>query len=139
MAHQRSNVQTFKRSNAPAQPSRRYRGLIPDLRDGEAVVLLQRRHAAVLRTEATGGETSVLFTTDPHLTRQALSLAARRLGLQDLAVARHVLYLPELPVLGSGKTDYVTLQSVDPLLGAANDGLLQAAEPARPYSVGPAR
>jgi acyl-[acyl-carrier-protein]-phospholipid O-acyltransferase/long-chain-fatty-acid--[acyl-carrier-protein] ligase len=99
----------------------------------------QGRHAAVLRTEATGGETSVLFTTDPHLTRQALSLAARRLGLQDLAVARHVLYLPELPVLGSGKTDYVTLQSVDPLLGAANDGLLQAAEPARPYSVGPAR
>jgi acyl-[acyl-carrier-protein]-phospholipid O-acyltransferase/long-chain-fatty-acid--[acyl-carrier-protein] ligase len=96
------------------------------------------RHAAVLRTEA-GGETSVLFTTDPGLTRHALSLAARRLGLQDLAVARHVLYLPELPVLGSGKTDYVTLQSVDPFAGAANDGLLKAAEPPRPYSVGPGR
>jgi acyl-[acyl-carrier-protein]-phospholipid O-acyltransferase / long-chain-fatty-acid--[acyl-carrier-protein] ligase len=93
------------------------------------------QHAAVLRTPPGGGETSVLFTTDAHLTRHALSLAARRLGLQDLAVARQVVYLPELPVLSSGKTDYVTLQSVDLAAAAANDGrLLRAAEPARPYS-----
>jgi acyl-[acyl-carrier-protein]-phospholipid O-acyltransferase / long-chain-fatty-acid--[acyl-carrier-protein] ligase len=79
------------------------------------------RHAAVLRTEAAGGETCVLFTTDPQLTRHVLSLAARRLGLQDLAVARHIVHLAELPVLGSGKTDYVTLQSVDLAASAAND------------------
>jgi acyl-[acyl-carrier-protein]-phospholipid O-acyltransferase/long-chain-fatty-acid--[acyl-carrier-protein] ligase len=80
------------------------------------------RHAAILRTEASGGETSVLFTTDPALTRHALALAARKLGVADIAVARHVVYLPELPLLGSGKTDYVTLQNVDPQAAAANDG-----------------
>ncbi len=85
------------------------------------------RHAAVLRTESAGGETCVLFTTDRQLTRQALALAARRLGLQDLAVARHIVYLAELPVLGSGKTDYVTLQNVDHSAGAANDGVERSA------------
>jgi acyl-[acyl-carrier-protein]-phospholipid O-acyltransferase/long-chain-fatty-acid--[acyl-carrier-protein] ligase len=84
------------------------------------------RHAAVLRAEAAGGETSVLFTTDPGLNRHALTIAARRLGFADLAVARHVVYLPELPVLGSGKTDYVTLQSVDLSAAAANDGQLRS-------------
>jgi acyl-[acyl-carrier-protein]-phospholipid O-acyltransferase / long-chain-fatty-acid--[acyl-carrier-protein] ligase len=95
------------------------------------------QHAAVLWTQAAGGETCVLFTTDAQLTRQALALAARRLGLQDLAVARHLVYLAELPVLGSGKTDYVTLQNVDYAAGAANDGLLKAAEPARIYTTQP--
>jgi acyl-[acyl-carrier-protein]-phospholipid O-acyltransferase/long-chain-fatty-acid--[acyl-carrier-protein] ligase len=96
------------------------------------------RHAAVLRTEAAGGETCVLFTTDARLNRPALALAARRLGLQDLAVARHIVHLAELPVLGSGKTDYVTLQSVDYSAGAANDGLLKAAELRPTYKAGPA-
>lgn len=94
-------------------------------------------HAAILRTEAGGGETSVLFTTDPQLSRHALSVAARRLGMQDLAVARHIVYLPELPLLGSGKTDYVTLQSVDLSAAAANETMLKAAEPGRSYGGGP--
>jgi acyl-[acyl-carrier-protein]-phospholipid O-acyltransferase/long-chain-fatty-acid--[acyl-carrier-protein] ligase len=83
------------------------------------------RHAVVVRAESAGGETTVLFTTDPELTRHALTNAARELGRQDLAVARKVVWMPELPLLGSGKTDYVTLQSVDYAEHAAN-------EPGRP-------
>jgi acyl-[acyl-carrier-protein]-phospholipid O-acyltransferase/long-chain-fatty-acid--[acyl-carrier-protein] ligase len=91
------------------------------------------RHAAVLRTEAAGGETSVLFTTDAGLTRQALARSARKLGVADIAVARHVVYLPQLPVLGSGKTDYVTLQNVDPQAAAANDGRVKALDVQRTW------
>jgi acyl-[acyl-carrier-protein]-phospholipid O-acyltransferase/long-chain-fatty-acid--[acyl-carrier-protein] ligase len=91
-------------------------------------------HAAILCTEAAGGETSVLFTTDAQLTRHALAQTARRLGMQELAVARRIVYLPELPILGSGKTDYVTLQSMDVSAGAANDAMLKAAEPERRYT-----
>lgn len=82
------------------------------------------RHAVVLRTESAGGETTVLFTTDAQLTRQALTRAAREAGVQELAVARKVVCMQDLPVLGSGKTDYVTLQSLDLTEAAANEPVL---------------
>jgi acyl-[acyl-carrier-protein]-phospholipid O-acyltransferase/long-chain-fatty-acid--[acyl-carrier-protein] ligase len=69
-------------------------------------------HAAVLSMEETGGESTVLFTTDPALDRVVLQRAARQLGTQDLAVARRVVHVSELPLLGNGKTDYVTLRQV---------------------------
>lgn len=87
------------------------------------------RHAVVLRTESTGGETTVLFTTDPDLTRQTLAHAAREAGVQDLAVARKVVCMPDLPLLGSGKTDYVTLQSLDLTEAAANEPVLSLVPP----------
>lgn len=79
------------------------------------------QHAAVVRAESAGGETTVLFTTDPALTRSALLHAARALGKSELAAARRVVSMAEIPLLGSGKTDYVTLQSVDMQEVAAND------------------
>lgn len=69
-------------------------------------------HAAVLTMQATGGESTVLFTTDPALDRITLQRAARQLGVQDLTVARRVVHVAELPLLGNGKTDYVTLSQV---------------------------
>jgi acyl-[acyl-carrier-protein]-phospholipid O-acyltransferase/long-chain-fatty-acid--[acyl-carrier-protein] ligase len=92
----------------------------------------QCRHAVVLRTESAGGETTVLFTTDAQLTRQALMRAARESGVQDLAVARKVVCMPDLPVLGSGKTDYVTLQALDLTEAAANEPVLSLAIPEPP-------
>lgn len=79
------------------------------------------RHAAVVRAEPASGETTVLFTTDCALTRGALLHGARGLGRPDLTVARRVVWMPEIPLLGSGKTDYVTLQAVDMDETAAND------------------
>jgi acyl-[acyl-carrier-protein]-phospholipid O-acyltransferase/long-chain-fatty-acid--[acyl-carrier-protein] ligase len=68
------------------------------------------RHAAILVTHETGGESTVLFTTDRTLDRAALASAARELGAHDLAVARRVIHVEALPLLGNGKTDYVALR-----------------------------
>ena len=68
------------------------------------------KHAAVVEMTRSG-ESTVLLTTDPVLDRVALLHAARRINAQDLAVARRVLRVDTLPLLGSGKIDYVTLQN----------------------------
>jgi acyl-[acyl-carrier-protein]-phospholipid O-acyltransferase/long-chain-fatty-acid--[acyl-carrier-protein] ligase len=68
------------------------------------------KHAATVEELPGAGESTVLFTTDATLDRIGLHHAARRLGARDLAVARRVIHVPSLPLLGSGKTDYVTLK-----------------------------
>lgn len=70
------------------------------------------QHAAALELVSQSGESTVLFTTDPRLDRIALQKAMRELGAQDLAVARRVVRVATLPLLGSGKTDYVTLKAL---------------------------
>ncbi|MBX9629402.1 MAG: AMP-binding protein [Burkholderiales bacterium] len=70
------------------------------------------QHAAVLKLEASGGETTVLFTTDPTLQRGRLQKTARAQGDQDLAVARNIIRVAEIPLLGNGKTDYVRLMEL---------------------------
>jgi acyl-[acyl-carrier-protein]-phospholipid O-acyltransferase/long-chain-fatty-acid--[acyl-carrier-protein] ligase len=67
-------------------------------------------HAATVELVQQSGESTVLFTTDPDLTRMLLQKAARDLGGQELAVARRIVHVRELPLLGSGKTDYVRLR-----------------------------
>jgi len=69
-------------------------------------------HAASVLVVNELGESTVLFTTDPKLNRTALLQAARRLGGHELAVARNIVPVGELPRLGSGKTDYVALQKL---------------------------
>lgn len=69
-------------------------------------------HAATVELIQQSGESTVLFTTDAQLTRVALQKTARELGSQELAVARRVVHVRELPMLGSGKTDYVTLRQI---------------------------
>jgi acyl-[acyl-carrier-protein]-phospholipid O-acyltransferase/long-chain-fatty-acid--[acyl-carrier-protein] ligase len=70
------------------------------------------QHAATVELVAQSGESTVLFTTDTALTRAGLQKAARELGSQELAVARRIVHVRELPLLGSGKTDYVKLGQV---------------------------
>jgi acyl-[acyl-carrier-protein]-phospholipid O-acyltransferase/long-chain-fatty-acid--[acyl-carrier-protein] ligase len=67
-------------------------------------------HAATTRSDAAKGEAIVLFTTDPNLSREQLSAAARSLGAPDLAVPRVLQRIAEIPLLGTGKTDYVRLK-----------------------------
>ncbi len=81
-------------------------------------------HAAMLEILPGTGESTVLFTTDPGLSRGALQRSARVLGSQDLAVARRIAHVAELPLLGSGKTDYVALRS---LVGAVRPRLVESA------------
>jgi acyl-[acyl-carrier-protein]-phospholipid O-acyltransferase/long-chain-fatty-acid--[acyl-carrier-protein] ligase len=80
------------------------------------------RHAAVLRAEAASGETTVLFTTDPTLNRSALVRSARRLGRPELALSKSILWMPEIPILASGKTDYVALETMTVAANAPEAG-----------------
>jgi acyl-[acyl-carrier-protein]-phospholipid O-acyltransferase/long-chain-fatty-acid--[acyl-carrier-protein] ligase len=79
-------------------------------------------HAATIELVSQTGESTVLFTTDPKLDRIALQKAARELGAQDLAVARRVVHVTTLPLLGSGKTDYVRLRSLTDVRRSAEQG-----------------
>ncbi|HEU0188124.1 MAG TPA: bifunctional acyl-ACP--phospholipid O-acyltransferase/long-chain-fatty-acid--ACP ligase [Gallionellaceae bacterium] len=70
------------------------------------------QHAASTQSDAQRGENVLLFTTDAALTRDALKTAAQALGSPELAIARKIIHLKELPLLGTGKTDYVTLKNM---------------------------
>jgi acyl-[acyl-carrier-protein]-phospholipid O-acyltransferase / long-chain-fatty-acid--[acyl-carrier-protein] ligase len=69
-------------------------------------------HAASTRSDAAKGEAIVLFTTSSALSRDQLSAAAKSLGASELAVPRTIVCIPEIPLLGTGKTDYVRLKAM---------------------------
>ena len=69
-------------------------------------------HAATTRPDAAKGEALVLFTTDPSLGREQLIAAAKDAGAPELAVPRVIRFVSEIPLLGTGKTDYVQLKSL---------------------------
>jgi acyl-[acyl-carrier-protein]-phospholipid O-acyltransferase/long-chain-fatty-acid--[acyl-carrier-protein] ligase len=73
-------------------------------------------HAVVTRPDARKGEQLVLFTTRPDASPAALQSWGKSNGIAELALPRDVRVLDALPVLGTGKLDYVTMA------GMANGG-----------------
>ena len=67
-------------------------------------------HAASTQVDEARGENVVLFTTDMGLTRETLQAAARAGGWPEIAVPRKIKPVDALPLLGTGKIDYVTLK-----------------------------
>jgi acyl-[acyl-carrier-protein]-phospholipid O-acyltransferase/long-chain-fatty-acid--[acyl-carrier-protein] ligase len=68
------------------------------------------QHAASSQADASKGEALVLFTTDAALNRESLQKEARQLGMPELAVPKKIVPVAALPLLGTGKTDYVSLK-----------------------------
>ena len=52
----------------------------------------EQTHAATTQPDEAKGETIVLFTTDPALTRDLLATKARELGMPELAVPRKIVW-----------------------------------------------
>lgn len=65
------------------------------------------RHAVVARPDPKKGERLVLLTDNPEADRDALATFAREQGVAALGVPAVVLSVREVPLLGTGKTDYV--------------------------------
>lgn len=70
------------------------------------------QHAVIALPDAQRGEMLMLYTTDASLNRERLLAAARALGSQELAVPKKIQVIAALPLLGTGKTDYVSLKNL---------------------------
>ncbi|MDO8988468.1 MAG: bifunctional acyl-ACP--phospholipid O-acyltransferase/long-chain-fatty-acid--ACP ligase [Sideroxyarcus sp.] len=69
-------------------------------------------HGATTQPDGGRGEAIVLFTTDGALTRDALVESARKMGVSEITVPRKIQKVDALPLLGTGKTDHVTLKKM---------------------------
>jgi acyl-[acyl-carrier-protein]-phospholipid O-acyltransferase / long-chain-fatty-acid--[acyl-carrier-protein] ligase len=66
-------------------------------------------HAVVTRPDARKGEQLVLFTTQAGAIAPDLQAWGRTNGITELALPRDIRIVAALPVLGTGKLDYVTM------------------------------
>ncbi|MBW8754939.1 MAG: acyl-[ACP]--phospholipid O-acyltransferase [Sphingomonadales bacterium] len=82
---------------------------LPAVEGYAAAVWPGAEHAVVARPDAKKGEQLVLFTTAKAPDQKALQEWGRANGVTELMIPREVRALEALPVLGTGKIDYVTL------------------------------
>jgi acyl-[acyl-carrier-protein]-phospholipid O-acyltransferase/long-chain-fatty-acid--[acyl-carrier-protein] ligase len=77
-----------------------------------AAVWPDSRHAVVSLPDPKKGERLVLVTDAGGAEASALLDHAQAIGASELAVPRKIVQVSEIPVLGTGKTDYVAVQRV---------------------------
>lgn len=69
-------------------------------------------HAVVTRPDSKKGEQLVMFTTAPDAGYKALQVWAKANGVTELMIPRDIRIVEALPVLGTGKLDYVTMNAM---------------------------
>ena len=69
-------------------------------------------HAVVSIPDDRKGEALVLMTDNPDSTREELLSFAKKKGITELSVPRKIKMVDAVPLLGSGKTDYVAVQKL---------------------------
>jgi len=74
-----------------------------------ATVWPGQQHAVVTQPDPKRGEQLVLVTERVDATRATLAAAAREAGLPEIFVPRAIVVVPKLPILGTGKVDYVSV------------------------------
>ncbi len=67
-------------------------------------------HAAVALPDSRKGERIILFTDMADAKTEEMLAWAKTHGASELAVPKRIVSIDEIPLLGSGKTDYVALQ-----------------------------
>ena len=70
------------------------------------------RHAVIALPDPKKGERLVLVTDRRDADAAPLVAHAKQIGAPELAVPRKIIRVQEIPVLGTGKTDYVALQRI---------------------------
>ena len=86
--------------------------------------------------DARKGERLVLMTTDASATRDAFARFARSKGANELMVPADILLVPSVPLLGSGKPDYVAALALAKEKAAATPRKAEALVP-EPLLPGP--
>jgi acyl-[acyl-carrier-protein]-phospholipid O-acyltransferase/long-chain-fatty-acid--[acyl-carrier-protein] ligase len=82
---------------------------LPAVEGYAAKVWPAAEHAVVTRPDARKGEQLVMFTTQPGAMASAFQAWGRNNGVTELAIPREIRVVEALPVLGTGKLDYVTM------------------------------
>ncbi|MGB7431019.1 MAG: AMP-binding protein [Ahrensia sp.] len=72
----------------------------------------EERHAAISIPDKRKGERIIVATTLSRPDKQQLVSHSRSNGVTELMVPSDIIHVDDIPVLGSGKTDYVTTQKV---------------------------
>jgi acyl-[acyl-carrier-protein]-phospholipid O-acyltransferase/long-chain-fatty-acid--[acyl-carrier-protein] ligase len=67
-------------------------------------------HAAVALPDSRKGERIILFTDHADAKTEELQAWCKANGASELAVPKRIVVVDQIPVLGSGKTDYVVMQ-----------------------------
>lgn len=70
------------------------------------------QHAAVSVSDPKKGEQIILISTEQNISRDHLRNHATQQGISELAVPKVFMHLESLPVMGTGKLDYIALQEI---------------------------
>lgn len=69
-------------------------------------------HAIVAIPDEKKGEQLILLTENKEAQRQEITEYVRQQGLSELGLPKKIIYVDQVPVLGTGKIDYLTAQEI---------------------------